>query len=69
MERNCSGRRSEVRRRRRLSRSVVVVDPFPFRECVRERERKRERVCLVLRVGREQEFRPHDIKAKARLVK
>ena len=40
MERNCSGRRSEVRRRRRLSRSVVVVDPFPFRECVRERERE-----------------------------
>lgn len=38
MERNCSGRRSEVRRRcRRLGRSVVVVDPFPFRE--RERER------------------------------
>lgn len=37
MERNCSGRRSEVRRRcRRLGRSVVVVDPFPFRE--RERE-------------------------------
>ena len=34
MERNCSGQRSEVRRRRRLSRSVVVVDPFPFRECV-----------------------------------
>lgn len=34
MERNCSGRRSEVRRRRCcLSRSVVVVDPFPFRVC------------------------------------
>ena len=30
MERNCSGQRSEVRRRRRLSRLVVVVDPFPF---------------------------------------
>ena len=43
MERNCSGRRSEVRRRRRLSRSVVVVDPFQFRVCVREIER--ERVC------------------------
>ena len=46
MERNCSGRRSEVRRRRRLSRSVVVVDPFPFRECVCVRERERERESL-----------------------
>ena len=45
MERNCSGRRSEVRRRRRLSRSAVVVDTFPSRDCVRERERERERVC------------------------
>ena len=47
MERNCSGRRSEVRRRRRLSRSAVVVDPFPFRECVRERERERESLLGV----------------------
>ena len=47
MERNCSGRRSEVRRRRRLSRSVVVVDPFPFRGCVCVRERERESVFGV----------------------